>query len=267
MHANLAEENRHEVVVNQEGLREVWIVIVEEERGKAQRDVLLWWSAEGRTQQLHPRYGNEESSAAGNKKNTESNVIHVAVKQFGDRAGKDLLHVQLFVVLAHSSGFGRQGVEHHGRVDEIFFHALEPRVQLLKPHQLSSIWGKEKAKHNITRDRGSRGSKVWPDPSRRPSSCDLNPATTTKANWDVYWIFTMGALFTVLDLNHFHWETLEIDDWMSSTTSTKSRWIQPSRFSTSAPLSYKMCHKGKLSTDTHSKSHVRGWIAISCYSM
>ena len=59
---------------------------------------------------------------------------------------KSLLDVQLFMVLAHSSSFCREGVEHHGRVDEIFLHALKPRIQLLKPHQLSGIWGKKGSK-------------------------------------------------------------------------------------------------------------------------
>lgn len=62
---NLAEEDGHEVVVDEEGLREVWVVKVEEERGEAQRDVLLRWGAEGRAQQLHACHGDEQSSAAG----------------------------------------------------------------------------------------------------------------------------------------------------------------------------------------------------------
>lgn len=61
---NLAEENGHEVVVDEEGLREVWVVKVEEERGEAQRDVLLRWRAEGRAQQLHACHRDEQSSAA-----------------------------------------------------------------------------------------------------------------------------------------------------------------------------------------------------------
>ena len=56
MHPYLAEENGHEVVVNQEGLREVWIVKVKKERGEAQCDILLRRGAEGRTQQLHAGY-------------------------------------------------------------------------------------------------------------------------------------------------------------------------------------------------------------------
>ena len=51
------------------------------------------------------------------------------------------LDVHLFVVLADCSSLGCEGVQHHGRVDEVFLHALKPRVKLLKPHQLSSIWG------------------------------------------------------------------------------------------------------------------------------
>lgn len=63
--SNLAEENGHEVVIDQEGLWEVWIVVVEEECGEAQCDVLLRWGTEGRTQQLHSSYRDEESSATG----------------------------------------------------------------------------------------------------------------------------------------------------------------------------------------------------------
>lgn len=64
-HPHLAEEDGHEVVVDQEGLREVRVVKVEEERGEAQRDVLLRRGTEGQTQQLHAGYWDEESSAAG----------------------------------------------------------------------------------------------------------------------------------------------------------------------------------------------------------
>lgn len=63
---------------------------------------------------------------------------------------KGLLDVQLFVVLAHSSSFCRQGVEHHCGVDEVLLHALEPRVQLLEPHQLSGIWGERQGKQSYT---------------------------------------------------------------------------------------------------------------------
>lgn len=63
---------------------------------------------------------------------------------------KGLLDVQLFMVLAHGSSFCRQRVKHYSRVDEIFLHTLQPRVQLLKPHQLSSIWGKQRAKRSCT---------------------------------------------------------------------------------------------------------------------
>ncbi len=48
------------------------------------------------------------------------------------------------MVLAHISSFRCEGVQHHGRVDEIFLHTLKPCVQFLKPHQLSSIWRKQK---------------------------------------------------------------------------------------------------------------------------
>lgn len=68
MHPNLAEENGHEVVVDEEGLWEVWIVKMEEERGEAQCDILLRWGTEGWAQQLHACYWNEQSSAAGHDK-------------------------------------------------------------------------------------------------------------------------------------------------------------------------------------------------------
>jgi len=58
------------------------------------------------------------------------------------------LDVQLFVVLAHCSSFCGQGVQHHSRIDEIFLHTLKPCIQLLKPHQLSCIWGKQKAEYS-----------------------------------------------------------------------------------------------------------------------
>lgn len=44
---------------------------MEEERGEAQRDVLLRWGTEGRTQQFHARYRDEESSAAGRDRDGE----------------------------------------------------------------------------------------------------------------------------------------------------------------------------------------------------
>lgn len=43
----------------------MWIVVVEEECGEAQCDVLLRWGTEGRTQQLHSSYRDKESSATG----------------------------------------------------------------------------------------------------------------------------------------------------------------------------------------------------------
>lgn len=43
----------------------MWIVVVEEERGEAQRDVLLRRGTEGRTQQLHSSYRDKESPATG----------------------------------------------------------------------------------------------------------------------------------------------------------------------------------------------------------
>lgn len=53
--------------------------------------------------------------------------------------GGHVLDIQLFMVLAHSSSFGSEGVEHHSWVDEILLHTLKPSIQLFEPHQLSSI--------------------------------------------------------------------------------------------------------------------------------
>lgn len=71
LHPDLAKEDGHEVVVNEERLGEVRIVEVEEERGEAQRDVVLRRRAEGRAQKLHAGDGDEQSSAAGGKKKKE----------------------------------------------------------------------------------------------------------------------------------------------------------------------------------------------------
>ena len=65
--SHLAEEDGHEVVVEQEGLGEVGVVEVEEERGETQRDVLQGRGAERRAHQLHPRDGDEESPATGGR--------------------------------------------------------------------------------------------------------------------------------------------------------------------------------------------------------
>lgn len=74
---DLAEKNGHEVVVDQEGLREMRVVEVEEERGEAERDVLLRRGAEGRTQQLHASDWNEECSATGRQaKRTWWDTVH-----------------------------------------------------------------------------------------------------------------------------------------------------------------------------------------------
>lgn len=85
------------------------------------------------------------------------------------RLRRALLDVQLFMVLAHGASFCCEGVEHHGRVDEIFLHTLQPRVQLLKPHQLSSIWGKEKVKQTCGEE---------PRPVKAFHSCEMNMATS-----------------------------------------------------------------------------------------
>lgn len=87
-----------------------------------------------------------------------------------------LLDIQLFMVLAHSSSFCREGVEHHGRVDEIFLHALKPCIQLLEPHQLSGIWGKKGSKnflHNHRRNPYSPNCNL--SPHFNPS-CKMNMA-------------------------------------------------------------------------------------------
>lgn len=47
MTSNLAKEDGHEVIVEQEGFGEAWIVELEEEDGEAKCDVLLRRCAEG----------------------------------------------------------------------------------------------------------------------------------------------------------------------------------------------------------------------------
>lgn len=46
-----------------------------------------------------------------------------------------------------------EGVEHHGRVDEVLLHALQAGVQLLKPHHLGST-----CKH---RQEGGTAVELW----------------------------------------------------------------------------------------------------------
>lgn len=50
-----------------------------------------------------------------------------------------LLGSRFVRVLADSVSFCGEGVEHYSRVDEILLHTLQPSIQLLKPHELSSI--------------------------------------------------------------------------------------------------------------------------------
>lgn len=63
--SNLAKEDGHEVVVEQEGFGEAWIVELEEEDGETESDVLLRRCAEGWAKQLHSSHGDEQSSATG----------------------------------------------------------------------------------------------------------------------------------------------------------------------------------------------------------
>lgn len=60
---NLAKEDGHEIVVEQERFWEAWIVELEEEDGEAESDVLLRGCAEGWAKQLHSSHGDEQSSA------------------------------------------------------------------------------------------------------------------------------------------------------------------------------------------------------------
>lgn len=62
MTPNLAKEDGHEVVVEQEGFWEAWIVELEEEDGETESDVLLRGCAEGGAKQLHSSHGDEQSS-------------------------------------------------------------------------------------------------------------------------------------------------------------------------------------------------------------
>lgn len=50
-----------------------------------------------------------------------------------------LLGSRFVRVLADSVSFCGEGVEHYSRIDEILLHTLQPSIQLLKPHELSSI--------------------------------------------------------------------------------------------------------------------------------
>lgn len=57
--SNLAEEDGHAVVVEEEGLWKARVVKLEEEGGEAQSDILLRRDTEGRTKQLHSSHWDE----------------------------------------------------------------------------------------------------------------------------------------------------------------------------------------------------------------
>lgn len=61
--SDLAEEDGHAVVVEEEGLWKAWVVELEEEGGEAQSDILLRRDTEGWTKQLHPSHRDEQSTA------------------------------------------------------------------------------------------------------------------------------------------------------------------------------------------------------------
>lgn len=57
-------------------------------------------------------------------------------------SGWPSLEAELVRVADNSVGIHREGVEHHGRVDEILLNALQAGVQLLKPHHLGSAYNR-----------------------------------------------------------------------------------------------------------------------------
>lgn len=55
-------------------------------------------------------------------------------------AGEPSLEAELVRVADDSMGVHREGVEHHGGVDEVLLNALQAGVQLLKPHYLGGAY-------------------------------------------------------------------------------------------------------------------------------
>lgn len=79
-----------------------------------------------------------------------SSVLHILEHiSLSSLETESLLDVQIFMVLAHSSSFCCKGVKHHRWIDEILLQTLKPSIQLLKPHQLSSIFGQTERKHDF----------------------------------------------------------------------------------------------------------------------
>lgn len=74
--SDLAEEDGHAVVVEEEGLWKARVVELEEEGGEAQSDILLRWDTEGWTKKLHPSHRDEQSTAT---KETDK-VYHITVQ-------------------------------------------------------------------------------------------------------------------------------------------------------------------------------------------
>lgn len=82
---------------------------------------------------------NTKHISPGKTSNKINGIERVCRQSGGVGVGGHVLDIQLFMVLAHSSSFGSEGVEHHSWVDEILLHTLKPSIQLFEPHQLSSI--------------------------------------------------------------------------------------------------------------------------------
>ena len=51
-----------------------------------------------------------------------------------------LLDVKLLGFQADALRLCSEGVEHYSRIDNVLLHTLQPRIQLLEPHQLGGIW-------------------------------------------------------------------------------------------------------------------------------
>lgn len=83
----------------------MWIVVVEEECGEAQCDVLLRWGTEGRTQQLHSSYRDKESSATGGFEEErggggEEKNQHMLTYGYNNRVRNEMIIQQQVLVIA-----------------------------------------------------------------------------------------------------------------------------------------------------------------------
>ena len=109
--------------------------------------------------------------------------------------GSSVLDVQLLVVLAHAAGLGGQGVEHHGGVDEVLLHALQPGVQLLEPHQLGRVWG---------------GSAAWQSLAARAHAFYLKGVTALGRGQSEHSVSREGCTTSFLKENTLSGERLKV---------------------------------------------------------